>query len=250
MFSLAAPPQGGHGAGSLTEHRHSWSWPAFSELLTNTPAGQMFVTKDTKLIYIQRKYYDNLNSLTQNRKRSGMCCRTGGFPDGDLMSLSRGTDEMIITSVGCFLFPLKARLFDLSLITFKHHKDFDCSSPSYIFPILNRQESNSLLFLMSSRLSPTRQLSPLRIFLSGSCSRDSKESRPHTFVYIVAVFTSFFFFIPVFLSKHSGRRRRIGRNISKGDRLVSEDTRVSSSHCHVEDEQLNVHSSNPNHEKP
>lgn len=115
-------------------------------------------------------------------------------------------------------FPLKARLFDLSLITFKHHKDFDCSSPSYIFPILNRQESNSLLFLMSSRLSPTRQLSPLRIFLSGSCSRDSKESRPHTFVYIVAVFTSFFFFIQVFLSKHSGRRRRIGRNISKGDR--------------------------------
>lgn len=168
-------------------------------------------------------------------------------------------------------FPLKARLFDLSLITFKHHKDFDCSSPSYIFPILNRQESNSLLFLMSSRLSPTRQLSPLRIFLSGSCSRDSKESRPHTFVYIVAVFTSFFFLYSSISVKaqwetETNRKKYIKRRQNgptdweskeKGKcrdtdsfGLVSEDTRVSSSHCHGEDEQLNVHSSNPNYEKP
>ncbi len=51
MFSLASPPQGGHSAGSLTE-QHRWSWLVFSELLTNTSAGQMFAKNgDSNLPY-------------------------------------------------------------------------------------------------------------------------------------------------------------------------------------------------------
>lgn len=49
-----------------------------------------------------------------------------------------GTDEIIIASVDFFcilcFFSLKACLFDLSLITFKHHKAFECFLP--LFPYL------------------------------------------------------------------------------------------------------------------
>lgn len=112
---------------------------------------------------------------------------------------------MIIAGVGCFCIPVSFpwRLFDLSLITFKHHKAFDC------FPLIylsySKPSSIKLPSVSRPHVCPRLASFPLYvcIFLYVSCSCDSKKSRPHTFVYIIAVFASFFFlfFIQVISAK-------------------------------------------------
>lgn len=173
---------------------------------------------------------------------------------------------MIIAGVGCFCIPVSFpwRLFDLSLITFKHHKAFDCFPPIYLS--YSKPSSIKLPSVSHPHVCPRLASFPLYvcIFLYVSCSCDSKKSRPHTFVYIIAVFASFFFlfFIQVISAKaqwgiETNRKKYIKRRqnvptdwecltaMEKGKcrdadsfGLAFDNTRVSSSNCDVEDEQL------------
>lgn len=65
-----------------------------------------------------------------------------------------GSDEIIIASVDFFcFFSLKACLFDLSLITFKHHEAFECFPPcsliSFVFQNHLASKPPSLFSLLS-----------------------------------------------------------------------------------------------------
>lgn len=243
MFSLGAPPQGGHSVVSVTE-QHPWSWLAFRSCwsCSQTLEQDRCLGKwRLRLVFLnvcnsltQGKQSCNVNSVALKHFRTqfehyalhrcSICCRAvcvivskpwmylfwpHVFVFCQTLSLC-GTDEIIIPSVDffciLFFFSLKACLFDLSLITFKHHKALECLFPC---PLISKPFSlktpslcfHVCLWLTGFLLDVNSHLlfSP-HVHLWFICFKEIKTLHFRLCHYSFCLV----FFISIFLSKHSG----------------------------------------------